>query len=224
MKNHVSVITVFLTLSLLACQDARVNVQEIEKDLSYYRHVGEQIPFATGMDWMNHFHAKNEGRSESFSDFAVSSSQLTDLVTSVDPFAGMAFHWGYDDEGSRHVIAIPIDDALSLWSDIPGRVYLDANTGSTISREQARDWATNYRHAHPDAVWYHFFGGDVFDEMAAIPFFNAIDIKPAINTLDQTPQLLLIVWNNSFSQGRAADDDGVIYDASNPCPPCGVQD
>ncbi len=225
MKKHLSFIAILIAFSLMACQDAKVNVQDIEKDLTYFRNVGEVIPFETGMEWRDYFRQKNHARTEFLGEYTISSAQAAALIGSVSTLAGVAFHHAYDASGHHHIIAIPIDESLSLWADIPGRIYIDTNTGDELSRVQAQAWSQNYRDAHPGKVWFHFFGGDVFDEMATLPYFDAIDIEQAVNILDFTPQLLLIVWNDDLNLlGRMKDEPGTVYDASNPCPPCGVHD
>lgn len=224
MKTYVLIVTLFMGLAFLACQDAKVDVQHIEKDLTYYKSVGEEIPFQTGLDWINFYRQSNSGRTDLLNDLSIADGQLNTMLGSVDNLAGVAFHYGYDADGSKTVIAIPINEALSLWSDIPGRVYLDASTGAEISRADAQAAAQRYRDAHPNRIWFHFFGADVFSEISGLPFFNSIEVEQAVNILDLTPQLLLVVWNESLPSGRTTGELGTIYDASNPCPPCGVHD
>jgi hypothetical protein len=158
--------------------------------------------------------------------YTVSATQVEALVQSVSGLTGVAFHYATDENGNQHILLIPVDTSLSLWSSIPGRIFIDANTGDAISQSVAQTWAQNYKDAHPFSIWFHFFGKDIFDEILVIPYFDTLDIEPAINILNLTPQLLLVVWNNDIlplGNGRTMDEGGKIFDASNPCPPCGVQ-
>jgi len=79
--------------------------------------------------------------------------------------------------------------------------------------------------AYPDEVWFHFFGKDIFDEIAAIPYFTTLNIEPAINDQNSTPQLLLIIANEQTNTGGRTNsyDEAMVYDASSPCPPCAVE-
>jgi hypothetical protein len=116
-----------------------------------------------------------------------------------------------------------VDGSLSLWSAIPGRIFVDANTGMKISQDLAREWTQNYQNAHPGKIWFHFFGQNIFNEMMAIPFFSTLDIQPALNDLDLSHQLLLIIWNTTILGGRTTREGTIVYDASNPCPPCPIE-
>ena len=60
--------------------------------------------------------------------------------------------------------------------------------------------------------------------MTALPYFNDVDIEPALNTLNLEPELLLIVWNESLNlSGRTSAENATVYDASNACPPCAAK-
>ncbi len=214
-----------VAFSFMTCQEAKEDLKSPVVEKEFYKTVGEEIPFETGMEWIAYYKEKNpgQGRTELLSDYSVSSEQLTAALASVPDLVGVAFHHAIDDNGSSHIIVIPVDGSLLLWSTIPGRTYIDANTGTAISPSVASAWAQNYKTANPSSIWFHFFGKNIFDDMAALPFFNNVIIAPAINILNLKPQLLLVVYNDILNPlGRTQDEPGIAYDASNPCPPCAV--
>lgn len=209
----------FFVLSFLACQDAKEETKSIA-DFSYFRNVGKQIPTQTGYRWMDVYRAKlNLAGREKPSGYALSKENLAALFGSVETPIGFVFQHGADDTGTHHFLIIPIDESLQIWSQ--GKSIVDANTDAVISYEEALHWANNYEAANPTQIQYHFFGKHVFDEMAAISFFEYIQIEPAINDENQKPQVLLIVNDLSIetsSGGRTEIADAMIYDASLPCP------
>lgn len=226
MKSSIVFFALYFALSLLACQDTKENFTNTSDEISSFKKVGEQIPFETGMRWMDVYKSKTraEGRLL-FSDYSISASKLDELVQSVSGFTGVAFHYGIDDNGATHILIIPIDESLSLWSSIPGRIFVDANSGNEITQSVASAWADNFKQAHPSDIWFHFFGQEIFEEMNTIPYFNTLDIQPGLNDV-LLPQLLLVIWPEVVSiLGRQAreDQNGVVYDASYPCPPCAIQ-
>jgi len=226
MKSFFVAVVLSLGMSLLACQDTKDGLENKLADRSYYKTIGKQIPFETGMRWMEFYQKRNsqEGRVSILSGYEISASQVETMLASVSDPVGVAFHYGTDSWGIRHIIAIPVDGSMSLWSSIPGRVFVDANTGNAISQSTAQTWAQHYKNTHPTGIWFHFFGQNIFDEIVAIPFFNNLDIEPAIDDLTLLPQLLLIVWNEtSLLGGRTSEEEGLIFDASSPCPPCAVE-
>jgi hypothetical protein len=231
MRSLVVAIATFLALSVLSCQDTRVEDQKHETDVALYRNIGHQIPYETGVQWMEYYQQQQggvQGRKKLLGlglfSYTISGPQVEAMTASVSDLVGVAFHWALDDDGDTHIIAIPIDPTLSLWSSIPGRIYVDANTGNPISQAVAQDWAQNYKDEHPTGIWFHFFGETVMDQILAIPYFNSMDIEPAINILNLLPQMLLIVWNEDLLPfGRSDAERATIFDASNPCPPCACE-
>ena len=223
MKSLIAFIFLFLAVSFLGCQDSRDDLNNSESD--FYKTIGEEIPFQTGIDWIEFYKAQyhDNGRVNILTNYSVSESQLQALLGSVSGLVGVAFHYGTDSWGTRHIILIPVETSLTLWSSIQGRIYVDANTGNQISQSTAQAWATSYKNAHSSGIWFHFFGAHIFDEIQALPFFDSIDIEPGIDLLNLTPELLLIVWNDGLLFGRTRDEGGKMYDASNPCPPCVIQ-
>jgi hypothetical protein len=222
MKNLLSFTILFVIISLLGCQDMKDSGTGI-KDLSHYQNIGNQIPVETGERWIEAYNKANniEASRSILSPYAISDDHMAAAIESVPNLLGMAFHHAIDDWGFHHFIVTPVDESFNLWNGIPGRIYLDANTDTEISASEARQWTARYENAHPNEVWYHFFGKNIFDEIPTIPYFNELNIVPALNDLDLSPQLLLIILNDGILfNGRLKGDGSVVYDASSPCPPC----
>lgn len=225
MKHTNLTSALFLTFALLSCQDT----QDVPSPLSekdHYKLIGEEIPFETAMAWMD-FHEKSraaQGRTEEAADFSVSKEKMQALIASTTDLTGVAFHYGIDSLGETHILLIPVDASLSVWSTSPGRIIIDANTGEPIDESLASAWADNYKAAHPDELWFHFFGKNIFDDMLALPNFKNMDIEPATHDVELTPELLLIIWEDEAiaSEGRTELLFAIVYDASNACPPCAV--
>jgi hypothetical protein len=225
MKSYFVFAVLFLALSMLACQDSKEGVKIVDHDLDFYRSVGEEIPMETSVAWREYYRQQQseQGRLALVSN-SLTSSQLTALRESVDEIVGIAFHYGIDESGVTHIIAIPVNESLRLWTNIPGRIYIDTNTGEIIDSSVANTWAEAYKVAFPNNIWFHFFGESTFEEIVSIPYFEDLEIAPAINILNLKPQLLLIVWENiSATGGRVQTESSRSYDASYPCPPCGIQ-
>jgi hypothetical protein len=227
MKNLAAFTLVFLTLSIFGCQDTKETSNQTHPAAEFYKTIGHQIPLATGLRWIETYDTKNnssQGRS-SLAPYAVSNSSLFSMLESINDLNGVAFHYGLDQSGTKHVILIPIPESLSVWSVIPGRVFIDANTGEEISQNVATTWAQNYETANPGAIWFHYFGKNIFEEMATIGGFNVLNIVPALNDADLSPQLLLILTNEEVTSGlgRSFAASSAVYDASYPCPSCPVK-
>jgi hypothetical protein len=214
-----------LTLSLVvSCYDEKEDLKSTIPGNLIYKNVGKQIPFETGMQWIEFYKDRNNQTGRlNFFKYSVSATQLGTLLQSVIGLTGVAFHYAIDDTGNIHIIIIPVDGSLSLWSSVPGRIFVDANTGAEINQGIAREWTQNYQNAYPGKLWFHFFGQNIFNEMVAIPYFSKLDIQPAMNDLDLSYQLLLIIWSSATPGGRATDEGTIVYDASNPCPPCSIE-
>lgn len=225
MKNCIAFIALYFAFSLLACQDSKEDFKAVTEDHLIHKSVGRQIPFETGMRWIETYNKKNGIESRLINlGYYISAENLEALLGSVEDITGVAFHYGLDSWGVRHIMVIPIDASLSVWTSIPGRVIVDANTNDVLSQSTAEQWAANYRSAHANEVWFHYFGKNIFDEIVMIPNFSEMDIQPALSDLDLSPQMLLIIWNLPGLFGRTmGGDGGTVYDASNPCPPCPVE-
>lgn len=224
MNRIIFATAMLLVLSVFSCQDTKENLRDPLSEKDVYKTVGEAIPYETGMEWIEFYKRQqhDQGRLDLLTPYNISATQVDALLNSVPDLVGVAFHYGIDEFGRTHIVAIPVDGSLSLWS-ADGRVLIDANTNSRVSLDIAKSWAENYQKLHADAIWFHFFGKNVFDSMRAIPYFDDVNIEPAINVLNLQPQLLLVINNDDLvSFGRTADETGIVYDASNPCPPCAV--
>jgi len=208
----------------VSCQDAREDSSKKNPSADHFKTVGERIPYETGEQWIEAYNKQNNTNSRIGDAWmTISSDQFRAMLSSVNDLIGVAFQYGIDESGRRHMIAIPLDETLELWTNIPGRIYVDSNTGNEISQDVAYAWAQEFQASHPDGGWYHFFGKNVFDEIRAIPYFSTLDIMHAISTLDFTPQLLLIVRDIQLLSilGRShSAQNTAVYDASYICP-CG---
>jgi hypothetical protein len=156
--------------------------------------------------------------------YSIDADVLQTMTQSVSGLTGVAYHYGIDGLGVHHIIAIPIDPSLRLWTPIPGRVYVDTNTSAIISQEVAAQWANNFKAQNPDAIWFHYFGSNVVTDIVSNSSLFKLDIIPAISDLDFSPQLLLAVSTqlDILGLGRSATETP-IYDASYPCPRCEAQ-
>lgn len=224
MKRLVIVTGVLIAMTLSGCQESKDAVQPLsEKD--FYKTIGEQIPFETAVKWMDLYRKERTklGRSETTPSYSVSADQLKSAMTSADELVGIAFHHAIDEAGERHILVIPVDETLTLWTSGTGRVFVDANTGSEITQEVASAWATNYKNEFPDEKWFHFFGKQVFDEMSSLPDFSSVELEPAVSALDLSQQLLLIILDGESDSSGRTELFALVYDASNACPPCAVQ-
>lgn len=210
------------TLLLLACQENRESQSE---NASRFKQVGAEIPLETGLRWIELYQSKPSESARSLStNFSASAEAINSMVGSVNTLVGVAFHHAIDESGLPHILAIPIDESSALWLSASSRIVIDLNSGEAISEQDAKNWTTRFSETHPDDVWFHFFGAHVFDAINEIPYFRKLDVEPAIKDTDMSPQLLLMIWDETSSTaGRAQAASGTVYDASNPCPPCPVQ-
>jgi hypothetical protein len=210
MRNFFVTLIAYLALLQFACQDTREDSKNEPFDNTFYKNVGKEIPFEVGMRWLNTYRTKQNIQGRTGALYSVSALQFNTMLLSVLDLTGVAYHYGLDAAGTTHIILIPIDGSLSLWSAIPGRIFIDANTGLPISQSTAQAWANNYKSIHPDEIWFHFFGKNIFDEITSLLFFNSMDIEPALND-EGEPQILLIVWNSTLPLlGRTTGQQGVV--------------
>lgn len=212
----------FFLVSLLSCQDSRDEMKSSVPDISQLKTVGMKIPTETGARWIEAYNARNSSGGREGVLYSVGSAELQSALASVTDLVGVAFQYATDEAGQKHVIVIPVDTKLSLWAPVAGRVYLDANTNTPISQSTAKAWANRYQDANPSGIWFHYFGRNVFDEIISVSDFMALDIIPAINDLDLSPQLLLVTGGTENILGRTSAESNV-YDASYPCPKCTVE-
>lgn len=221
MKCFNGTIALCIAMLLGACNEAKEDVGQPLSEKDIYRTIGEEIPLETGMQWMN-FHKNRSSASRLVVDgCSVSASTMNTMLTSTKNLVGVAFHYAVDESGTAHIVLVPVDESMDVWSSAPGRMLIDGNTGLEISLQQAKAWAERYKASYPSDIWYHFFGKDIFDQMQALPYFEAVDIEPATDPEDLSAEMLLIVWNGDVSSsGRTQAESGTVYDASNACPPC----
>lgn len=224
MKNLAMSLSLLCSLFFASC-DTKEDVSNTHPAVARYKNVGHQIPTEVGKRWIDLYNQKNLTQNRiGLSAYSIDDNLLTDLSESVQNLTGIAFHYGIDDSGTRHVIAIPVNESLRLWTNIEGRIYVDANTSTVISRDVAEEWADNFKEVNPDAIWFHYFGQNVLTDILDSSSLARVDIIPALSDLDFSPQLLLIVTTSFdlLDLGRT-NGETPIYDASYPCPRCEVQ-
>jgi hypothetical protein len=221
MKNAFGIVVGLVACSLLSCQDSKEELKATLPDISHLKTVGMKIPTEAAVSWIEAYNERNTTARLDGLLYSVNSVEMQALLSSVDDLVGVALQYGLDENGVKHVIAIPVDQTLSLWTPISGRIYIDANTSTEISQSTAHAWALDYQTAHPTSIWFHYFGRNIFDEIVSLPDFVSVDIVPALNVLNLTPQLLLIVGSTENILGRTNTETSV-YDASYPCPKCAV--
>lgn len=221
MKKLVVFSLMFLGLSVLSCQDSTDAPSAAESLIAEYKNVGMKIPTEQGARWISTYNDINPNNRVRLL-YSVSSASLQTAMNSVDELVGLAFQYGFDENGIKHIIIIPVDRSLRLWTNIEGRVYVDANTNSEISQAVAQEWANSYQASNPDGIWFHYFGRTIFDEIASRPGSSRVNIIPALRDTDYAPQMLLVVGNVlDLLNGRVRTETDV-YDASYPCPKCPV--
>ena len=225
--NRYAIVSVAFTvlLSLAACQESK-DLNNPVSEAEIYKKIGEEIPFETGMQWIAFYREKQaaHGRLSLLSTYKVAAENMKLMLQSTPALTGIAFHYGIDQDGIAHILLIPVDETLELWSSEASRMFVDANSGNEITQGLAYEWAQNYKALYPTDIWFHFFGKDVFDQMSSLPYFQNVSIEPATNDTVLTPQLLIVVWDESaVSGGRKKYSPGTVYDASNACPPCATK-
>lgn len=208
MKYFTHITLVALAL-LLGCQDAPETSSSSQE--GFDRSVGEVIPYATAIRWKGR--VGSNGRAHTYQISQEHFSQQLQVAS-----VGVAFQYGIDEGGTLHVLSIPIDESLKLWSD--GKLILDANTDEPISFTNAKLWAQNFREQNPAAVQFHAFGSEILvNEVAPHPAFSLV---PAVNDENQ-PQLLIWIETTATANGRIQDEP-LVVDKSYPCPPCQIDD
>lgn len=216
---------VSVAIFFVACQESKDDLKAPLSEKDLYKSIGEEIPFEVGMSWIDFHNRKGTtiGRIDSLPSCQIPADKLKLMLSSVSDLVGVAFHYGIDDFGTYHILAIPVNGSMELWPSIADRVIIDANSGAEISQDVAHAWAESFKAANPSEIWYHFFGKKVFDEMLTLVYLETVDIQRATHTQELTPELLLVIWNNqAVSEGRTKLLGGTVYDASNLCPPCAL--
>src|SRR5687768_6488312 len=100
MKNFVVFTALYLTLSLLSCEDSRNELKSPARDYIAYKSVGKQIPYETGMRWMKTYEQEKGIESRLIgAQNSISANNLEALMESVPDLVGFAFHYATDTYG-----------------------------------------------------------------------------------------------------------------------------
>ena len=98
MKTFALTTLIAVSLLVAGCHDSRDEAANPLRESDFYKTIGEQIPFETGMEWMSLYKKQESslGRLESLPDFHVPAGKLNEMLESVDDLTGVAFHYGPD--------------------------------------------------------------------------------------------------------------------------------
>jgi hypothetical protein len=216
--NKTSLFALWFVLTLSACQDTVTNPETQKQNSILDKTVGEQIPTDVANRWIALYEKKNSsGRTHEF-QCTVAAQHFNEILSSI-PLLGLAFHYAIDDSGDFHVLILAVSEDKKLWSSDASRICIDANTNSVIAESVAREWTQNFKETTPNAVWYHFFGSDILNEMRKVSGFNEFEIIPALND-EGIKQLLLVINRDSdFVSGRILSES-IVFDKGGLCPPC----
>lgn len=209
---------VLITLLLWTCQDAaEKGLKETSLSENFNETVGERIPVEVAERWLENYNKSHNQRTKDNSIiYGVSPAQLNMILKS-NP-VGIVLHHALDEAGIHHIIVIPIDRTMRLWSSSTRTLLVDSKMNKTINQDLAQTWIKNYQNTNPNSVRSHFFGVNIFTEIAGNPKFSNLEIKQATNDKGM-PQLLLLAWSNTgSSSGKLTAEEPSVYDASGPCP------
>lgn len=204
MKKHI--LLTLLILVMFACHENLV-----DKTQEFSKKTGDEISRSEAERWISRFSNLQVGSRLQDFTYSISSENL-DIMLLTENLTGIAFHHSYDEQGFHHILAIPLDNTLSLWQ--PTKNVFDATTNEEISLNVAERWAKNYNEKHPNDIAYHRFGSDIFSEIKQLSYFKSFDIEAGINDSEQ-PQLILVVRNQS-TNGRIKIDQISYFDKSDP--------
>ena len=214
MKKIAGAFATSLFILFLSCQNDLQAPEDNVTSTIFHAGVGEPIPVSTATRWIEQYDKQLEG-SRNAQTYVVTKPNLEAIMQSTADLIGFTFHHALDHLGEHHILIIPIDNTLSLWTSSSQRIALDANTNTEIDIDVAHDWTDRYAAANPGGIRYHFFGADIFSQIVQSPEFR---IEEAIND-EQVPQLLLIVPGGSESSGTGRiNSEDEVYDASVRCP------
>jgi hypothetical protein len=197
--------SVLFALLMYSCQ---LDHESSKPELKFSSTVGSLIDLDLATRWMKRYDA-SAAKEQSYS---VSLNNFKSLMGTTNK-VGIALHYAKDDANTQHILLIPVSETEVLYNS---SVILDANGDQVISSGIAKTWIENFKSSSSDAIWYHYFGIQIFDEILATNF-SRFEISPAIND-EGEGQLLLLVW--PAVNGRTKDGSPLVYDMSNPCPPC----
>lgn len=209
-------IVMFLVLNCQNADDKYLNETSLGQS-SLKRDVGKQIPFEQAQGWLKNLQGKtsSNGWEKNDPSFSLDPTKFKQLLTSLPGIVGLVFHYGIDENDVRHVIVIPIDETLSLFSS--PKTIVDANSNTVVQQSVAREWIENYRKKYPDQIRSHFFGVNILNEINSMAGFSNMEMKRALSG-EGIPQLLLFVWREGTGGGRIKSDP-LVYDYGDPCPP-----
>ncbi len=211
MKTIASTILIFMVI--LSCQQPSDEANQPAASSIFTKDVGDQIPASLGLRWIAEHQRQLTGARDA-QVYKVTQANLEAMMQSTSNLVGFTFHHALDDAGKHHVIIIPMDDLLHIWTSPSQRIVIDANTDTEVSMTTAREWIENYRKARPQAIRYHFFGADVFQEIVQREGF---EIREAIND-QQIPQLLVVVQvTTEAADGRVSTEEQ-MFDITLACP------
>jgi hypothetical protein len=220
--NKTFLFALWLILTLSSCQDPGTNAETKKQNSIMNRTVGEQIPTDLANRWIDFYERKSSSGRMQESQCTVTALPFDQILSSI-PMLGLAFHYAIDESGAPHILILPISEEKKLWSSDASRICIDANTNSIITESVARDWTQTFKDANPNAIWYHFFGSNILDEMRSVSGFNEFEIIPALND-EGMKQLLLVINNDSDLNGGRILSESLVYDKGGLCPPCDVDE
>lgn len=208
------IIAGIIIVFIISCQKELHTPEGSDLNSIFNASVGKPISTSVGRRWIERFNRGFEG-GRLGQAYAVTKPNLEAMMQSTSGLIGFTFHHALDNAGIHHILVIPVDNSLGLWTSPSQRVLIDTNTDTGIEFDEARKWIDNYTNAYPNAIRYHFFGSDIFQEIVQSPQFQ---IEEAIND-EQVPQLLLIVQNNAENSDNGRTNlEEQVYDASARCP------
>ncbi|HEU5292621.1 MAG TPA: hypothetical protein VFU05_18360 [Cyclobacteriaceae bacterium] len=212
-KNSLPVIFICVLTLFLSCQNEIHQTKKDNLSLIFNSGVGEPISAGIAARWIERYN-KQSAASRNGQTYSVTQTHLEAMMRSTSGLVGFTFHHALDNSGEHHILIIPIDNTLRLWTSSSQRVLLDTNIDTEIDLNTARNWIDNYTATNPNSIRYHFFGADIFQQIVQSPGFRIEE-----GTSDELiPQLLLIVQSNAenSSNGRTNSEDA--FDASARCP------
>lgn len=206
-------ITPLAIIFVMGCKDA----QESQEDKKFDKSVGAPISMETATRWTNLFERRPDALSRLHT--CTVSHDFVERFVADENLHGIAFHYAIDDAGDIRLLVAPVGDKSILWNS---ELIVDASTNQAVAAPTALEWAKRYQEQHPEGLWYHFFGIEIFHDMIKNRTFDAINVKPALNDAGAPQLLLFLVTQSTAAENGKSQDlfDTAVYDASNACPPC----
>jgi hypothetical protein len=223
MKNIIYGLSLSVLVFLIACSDSSVNVKSENQSSkkAFDRTVGAVIDREVGLKWITRFTTMKISAKDEASYFFVTQSNLQKLLGSSNNVEGLTFHHAIDDSGNYHIIVIPVDSGLRIWtSSLSNRIFIDANSNSIIDLEDARKWIERYQQENPlnaFSKYFHFWGTDIFLEIIKSKDF---EVKRAVDDDGKSTMVLLTYPGDNNARARSLSSAVTIYDMNRGCPPC----